>query len=367
MSDNGTARRLAALRDRMAARGVDLLAIGPGSHMDWLAGFHPHPDERPCLLLVSATKAVFLMPALNAEGSRAETDLPFECWSDDQGPDAALKRALATIGAGAARHVALDETMRADFALLVLSTLPGSSHEFTDGTLGALRMCKDAAEWAELKMNAAINDKAMLAARAALRPGVTELDIAEAVKAAFRAEGAEAHFTIVGAGGNGAFPHHQTGMTRLKTGDAVVIDIGGKKGRFFSDMTRMAVIGEAPEGYQAVHDIVEAAVQAALATARPGVRARDVDKAARDVIAAAGYGEYFVHRTGHGLGIDVHEPPYITSVSDTVLEEGMVFSIEPGIYLPGRFGIRLEEIVYLTKDGPSILSGLSRALHVAPA
>ncbi len=130
-------------------------------------------------------------------------------------------------------------------------------------------------------------------------------------------------------------------------------------------MTRMAIVGHAPDGYDEVHAIVERAVQAAMAAARPGVLAKSVDKAARDVIAHAGYGEYFVHRTGHGLGLEVHEPPYLTATSETVLEEGMVFSIEPGIYIPGRFGIRLEEIVILRADGPEILSSLPRQAFVA--
>ena len=145
----------------------------------------------------------------------------------------------------------------------------------------------------------------------------------------------------------------------------MVIDIGGRKDGFPSDITRMAVVGRPPEGYGQIHTIVEKAVQAALKAARPGVKARDVDAAARRVIDDAGYGEYFVHRTGHGMGIDGHEPPYITSTSETVLEEGMVFSIEPGIYLPGRFGIRLEDIVILREDGPEILSSLPRDLYVA--
>jgi len=142
------------------------------------------------------------------------------------------------------------------------------------------------------------------------------------------------------------------------------MDIGGGMNGYSSDMTRMAVLGTPPEGYEAVHAIVEAAVQAALKAARPGAKAHEVDDAARGVIAAAGYGDYFVHRTGHGMGVEVHEQPYITSVSQTVLEPGMVFSIEPGIYLPGRFGIRLEDIVILRDDGPEILSQLPRTLKV---
>ena len=360
-----TKQRLAALRAKMRKHGTDLVAVGPGSHMDWLLGFHPHPDERPCLLLVGPEKETFLMPGLNAEGSREETDIEFHMWSDADGPHSALASALAATDAVEAQNVVLDETMRADFALLLLDMLPGADHAFTDETLGALRMRKDATEFANLKMNAGIADRAMQKAFASIRPGMSELELASIIKDRFAEEGATPAFWIVGAGGNGAFPHHHTGVRKLEEGDAVVIDIGGRKDGFPSDITRMAVVGRPPEGYGQIHTIVEKAVQAALKAARPGVKAREVDAAARRVIEDAGYGEYFVHRTGHGMGIDGHEPPYITSTSETVLEEGMVFSIEPGIYLPGRFGIRLEDIVILREDGPEILSSLPRDVHVA--
>jgi len=142
------------------------------------------------------------------------------------------------------------------------------------------------------------------------------------------------------------------------------MDIGAGRDGFSSDITRMAVMGEAPEGYAEVHAIVEAAVQAAIAVARPGVKAHVLDDAARKVITDAGYGEYFVHRLGHGMGIEVHEPPYISASSQSVLDEGMVFSIEPGIYLPGRFGLRLEDIVIMRADGPEVLSGLPRDMQM---
>ena len=225
-------------------------------------------------------------------------------------------------------------------------------------------MRKDVGEYDRLKMNAGIADRAMQKAFASIRPGMTETELAGAIKDHFASEGATPAFWIVGAGSNGAFPHHQTGDRKLAEGDAVVIDIGGRKAGFPSDITRMAAVGRPPEGYGQIHTIVEKAVQAALRMARPGVKASEVDAAARNVIADAGYGEYFVHRTGHGMGIDGHEPPYITATSDTVLEEGMVFSIEPGIYIPGRFGIRLEDIVILRADGPEILSALPRDLHI---
>jgi Xaa-Pro aminopeptidase len=360
-----TTRRLAALREKMAATGTGLVAIGPGSHMDWVVGFHPHPDERPCLLLIGPERHTFLMPALNAEGSREATDIAFFNWSDAEGPEAALSAALDDIGAMAPGKVALDETMRADFALLLIDALPADTARcFTPETLGALRMRKDEAEYRKLKMNAGIADRAMQAAFARVRPGMTENELAAEIRSHFVSEGASPQFWIVGAGGNGAFPHHSASDRVIVEGDAIVIDIGGRKQGFPSDITRMAVVGQPPEGYGQIHSIVEKAVQAALKAARPGVMAKEVDAAARGVIEAAGYGAYFVHRTGHGLGIDIHEPPYVTATAETVLDEGMVFSIEPGIYLPGRFGIRLEEIVILRQDGPEILSGLPRDVHV---
>lgn len=347
----------------MESEGIDLVAIAPGAHMDWLLGFHPHPDERPCLACVSATGAAFLMPALNAEGTRASTDWPFFDWTDADGPETAFRDLLASLKVTSATRIALDESMRADFAALVQSALPDARTEFSATTIGALRMRKDQAEYECLKRNALIADSAMQAGWAAIAPGMTETEIAEIIRAKFIEKGAVPLFSIVATGQNGAFPHHQTGATVLKDGDTVVMDIGGGMDSYSSDITRMAVLGTPPEGYEKVHAVVEKAVQAAMKAARPGAKAHEVDDAARNVISDAGYGEYFVHRTGHGMGIEVHEQPYLTSVSQTVLEEGMVFSIEPGIYIPGRFGIRLEEIVILRAEGPEILSELPRSLH----
>lgn len=355
--------RLSALRARMAATGTDLIALGPGPNMHWAAGFHTHPDERPCLLMVAQGAAGFLMPALNAADARARCDLPMWTWADADGPGAALQQALADLRASTARKVAVDESMRADFALLLLDALPQAGHALAAETLGALRMRKDAAEQDALRMNAAIDDAAMTAVFAAIRPGMTEKDLAAVAAQVFADHGAAALFTIVGAGANGAYPHHHTGDTLIRDGDAVVIDIGARKGDFSSDITRMAVVGRPPADYDRVHAVVEAAVQAALAAARPGVAACEVDRAARRVITEAGYGEYFVHRTGHGMGLEGHEPPWISDSSQTVLEPGMVFSIEPGIYLPGRFGVRLEDIVILQEDGPEVLSRLPRDVH----
>lgn len=356
--------RLENLRSAMKAEAVDLVAIGPGAHMAWLLDVRPHADERPLLFCVTQDYAGFLMPALEADSARNQTDLPFHTWEDAVGPDAALADLLTRAGAENASSIVLDETMRADFAGLVQDALPGAKRQFCDSTVGALRLRKNAQEYAVLKQNAQVADRAMQAAWAAMTPGMTETDVAAIIRDSFKDQNATPLFTIVGAGGNGAFPHHHTGDTVLKSGDAIVMDIGGAMHGYSSDMTRMAVIATPPEGYAEIHAIVEAAVQAAMAAARPGVKAHVVDDAARGVISQAGYGEFFVHRTGHGMGVEIHEAPYITASSQTVLEKGMVFSIEPGIYLPGRFGIRLEDIVILRADGPEIFSDLPRDLTV---
>ena len=345
--------RLDQLRETMAEEGVDLVAIGPGAHLAWLLDIRPHGDERHLLLCVTQSYEGFLMPSLEAESAAQQTDLPFHTWDDADGPDKAFTELLHISGA-----------MRADFAGLVQDALPDAKRQFTATTVGALRMRKDTDEYVKLKRNALSADTAMKAAWFAMKTGMTETQVADIIRDSFASQDVKPLFAIIGAGGNGAFPHHHTGETVLKNGDAVVMDIGGGKDGYSSDITRMAVMGTPPKGFIEVHAIVEAAVQAAMAAARPGVKAHVVDDAARGVIMDAGYGEYFMHRTGHGMGIEIHETPYITASSQTVLEEGMVFSIEPGIYLPERFGIRLEDIVILRADGPEILSDLPRDVEV---
>ncbi|MHA6692124.1 M24 family metallopeptidase [Devosia sp. A449] len=353
--------RMAALRARMAATKTDLVVIGPSSHMLYLADLSPHGDERPVLLMVSQSFAGFLMPALNVDSARQNTDLPFFPWTDADGPHAALVQLLDATGVPRiSPSIVLDETMRADFALLVLDALPGAHRRFTDDTVGYLRSRKDDAEYDALKKSAVLNDAAMAAGFAALRPGITEREVATAIREFYKANGATTEFCSVCFGPNGAFPHHHTGDTPLKAGDAVLIDTGARIHGYPSDMTRVGYLGAAPEGFGQIHSILDRAVAAAITASKPGAKASDIDKAARDVITAAGYGPNFLHRTGHGLGIDIHETPYITATSETVLEEGMCFSIEPGIYLQGQFGLRLEEIVIIRNGVAEILSDMPR-------
>jgi len=361
MTEQSTAR-IASLRQKMAANAVDLTVIGPTGHMHWLLGLDPHGDERPVMLFVSQSYAGLLIPGLNAASVRQHTDLPFHTWSDDEGPARALAELIERTGINPANvGLSLDESMRADFALRVLEALPGARRSFSETSISALRCEKDESAYRALKASALLNDRAVAAGFAALREGITEVEVAEVITAVYEKAGSRAEFTSVCFGGNGAFCHHHTGATKLVRNSAVLIDAGARHMGYPSDMTRVGWFGDRPSPeFLKVAGVVEAAVQAALAAARPGAPARAVDQAARGTITAAGYGDRFLHRTGHGLGIEIHEEPYITGASDRPLGAGNVFSIEPGVYLEGSFGVRLEDIVFLRQDGPEVLSEMPR-------
>lgn len=365
-----TSNRLARLRQRMAETNTDLVAVGPSSHMQWLLGLNPHGDERPVMALVTADQAGVLMPKLNADAARTQCDsIPFYEWGDTDGPlDAltALLRKLDIIRPGVS--LVLDEMMRADFAFLLLDQFEAPIRRFTGDTIGQLRAEKDAEEHRLLRDCARLNDTAFELAFASLRTGMSENDVKAIIVDQYRTHGAEPAFCIVAFGPNSAFAHHHTGTDVLQPEMAVLIDAGCWLNGYPSDMTRCAWYGDAPDPkFTHIASVVEDAVQMALSAAKPGVVCSGIDRAARDVIEAAGFGAAFPHRVGHGLGVDVHEPPYVTASNDQALVAGNVFSIEPGVYLTDAFGIRLEDIVHLGPDGPEVLSGLSRrVMQIAP-
>jgi Xaa-Pro aminopeptidase len=358
--------RVTRLRKAMADDGVAITAIAPTDNLRWLLGFSPLYDERACALLISADGMAMLMPSLNAEQTASRAPgIELVRWADEEGPQEALRQTLARIGPASAGTLAADPVMRADHLLLLQEALAGTRTVDAGDVIWPLRELKDADELAVLARSAEVADRAVEAAWAACSAGVTELGIAEAINGVFSAAGCEPEFALVGSGPNGAFPHHETGARALQEGDAVVIDLGAVLDGYHSDITRMAFIGEPTARYREVHAVVEAAVVAATAATRPGATCGEVDAAARGVIEGAGFGEFFVHRTGHGLGLSGHEPPYLMAGSDVVLRTGMVHSIEPGIYLPGEFGVRLEEIVHVTDDGCERFSALGRDVHIA--
>lgn len=355
--------RLAELQSRLPGSGVDLVAVAPGANMRYLLRFAPLADERPCVLLVSHAAVCFVVPVLNAEQTRTATGMELITWSDAEGPEGALQQAVRALPVNPS--LAVDNTMRADTLLPLYAALGPRHMQLATDIIGAMRVSKSAEELTALQCAAAQADRAMTAGVAACRPGVTELEVARAVEAAFLADGADqVEFAIVASGPNGAFPHHHPGQCRLQPGDTVIIDIGASLDGYKSDITRVVHLGQPPDEVRQVYAAVLEALRRAEAAVRPGVLARDVDRAARTFLEDCGYGAFFVHRTGHGLGLEGHEPPWITSDSDTRLEPGMVFSIEPGVYLPGRFGVRIEDIVAVTPDGARVLTGFAHDLSV---
>jgi len=388
------ARRLRQSRTTMAREGIDLLAIPPGDDLRYLVGFSTVADERPSYLFITADAALFLVPELNAQQASAHIHDPMLTYGDSEGPAKALTAGRQRLGA---RHrIGVGDTMRADALLLLQHQWRDAQFVPASIVLAPLRMRKSAEEIEALRRAAATADTAVQAAWRACRPGVTEADIAAAVDAGFRTAGAtevksasvgsgpvteadiaaavdagfrtagatEVKSASVGSGPNSAFPHHHTGTRRAQAGEPVLFDLGSRVDGYCSDITRMAFLGEPPARYRDVHRAVEAAVQNALAVIRPGVPINEVDLAARRTIEQAGYGPDFVHRTGHGIGITEHEPPSVTQANALPLEEGMAFSVEPGIYLPGEFGVRLEEIVVVTAQGAEVLSRLPREVKV---
>jgi len=355
---------MVAAQRLMGEQKIDLLAVSPGDDMRYLLGYMPHPDERPCYLLVTPGAAAFVVPSLNASDAAQHVTMPTFAYTDADGPADALAGAAKALGGRSPRRIAVDDVMRADYVLTLQRAYPDAALALGSLILAPLRMRKSSEEIEVLKRSSRHADQAVRDAWAASRVGATEREIAEVAAASFKRSGSdEVLFTSVASGPNGAFPHHHSGARALRAGDSVTMDVGGRLEGYASDITRMAFVGTPTAKYLEVHQTVEAAVTAGMAAAHPGALLKDVDLAARAVIERAGYGQYFIHRIGHGLGLTGHELPSVTHLNPQPVEEGMVFSVEPGIYLPGEFGVRLEEIVYVATDGAHRLSELPRDVH----
>lgn len=357
--------RLAELQAEMEKAGVDLVAIAPTSNMHYLAGFMPFPDERLCTLLVGRGSVRFVVPELNADHVEANTGMETIRWTDASGPGDALEDALSELNVGPGLALAADASMRADTLLRLQDAIRPKRSISASGLMGVLRMRKSEDEIDALLNAAALADEALLAGAEACRPGRTEREVAAEIVNSFRESGVDSvDFTSVGSGPNGAFPHHMVSDRVLLEGDTIVLDIGATLNGYHSDVARVVHLGEPSDELMTAYQVVREANRLGREAAVAGANARDVDRAARNIIEQAGYGELFLHRTGHGLGLDVHEMPWITSDNETVLEAGMVFSIEPGIYLAGRFGVRIEDIVVVTENECRRLTGLDHELIV---
>lgn len=350
--------RLQAAAAALREKGTDALLLTPGADQFYLTGFeHTHAFKRLLALVLKADgSGSWITPQMNEAQVRefALPEHPVRAWGDGEGYLPALKEALAGV-----RSVAFDDEARAAFLLDLLDVAPGTRLSRASDITHGLRIRKSPAELELMRYAGKTVDDAIPAAIRFCTAGRTEEEVAELLQAELLRSSQESTigFTIIASGPNSAFPHHDTGRRKLEPGDVVIVDYGTRYRGYNSDITVTCSVGEpADPEVRKVYRIVWEAQQKALEAVRPGLPCQEIDRAARGVIEGAGYGKYFIHRTGHGLGIQIHEPPFMLEGNEERLEEGMVFSVEPGIYLPGRFGVRLEVIASVAADGVSLIN-----------
>ncbi|MFF0145834.1 Xaa-Pro aminopeptidase [Amycolatopsis sulphurea] len=367
----------AALRARLdraaraaSAADTDALLVAPGSDLRYLLGQAGGSFERLTTLVVPADgPPALVVPKLEAPGYHdvptAELGVEILTWVDGEDPYRLVADRLGKPG-----RVAVSDFTAALHVLALRAALGDAEQTLAGPILRELRMRKDTTEIDALRAAGAAIDRVHAGMGEWLRAGRTEAEVGADIAAAIVAEGhTRADFVIVGSGPNGASPHHDVSDRVIERGDVVVIDIGGPIAEGYnSDSTRTYAIGEPRDADVAgTYAVLQRAQQAAVGAVRPGATAESIDAAAREVIEAAGFGEYFIHRTGHGIGLDVHEEPYIVAGNSLPLEAGMAFSIEPGIYQPGRWGARIEDIVVVTGTGAEAVNTRPHELVVLDA
>ena len=360
------AGRLSSAAAAAADAGVDALLVTPGPDLRYLTGYDAIALERlTCLIVRASGDPVLVAPRLEVSAAEAsplgQMGVPIAGWNETDDP----YRMVASLVPGAS-SVALSNAMTALAVLNLREAMPDVRQVLAGDVLRELRMIKSAAEIDQLRHAGRAIDRVHEQVPELLRPGRTEREVGEDIAEAILAVGHETvDFVIVASGPNAASPHHDVSDRRLTAGDVVVVDIGGSlPSGYCSDSTRTYAIGNASTEFLTYYAVLESAQQRAVDAVRPGVTAQSVDAAARDVISAAGYGEHFIHRTGHGIGLETHEEPYIVQGNDEVLRTGMAFSVEPGIYLKGQHGARIEDIVVVTADGVESLNNTPHGLVV---
>jgi len=345
----------------MSESDIDVVMLSAGSDLPYFTGYEAMASERLTMLVVSQKgDPMLLVPQL--EAPRVGPG-PFEmvAWSDTDDPIGMLSRAV-----GHPRRVAVGDHTWSAFLIALQKEMSNVEWVIASSLTKNLRARKDPEEIATLRAAAEGVDRVLARAATEVRfAGRSERQVARDFALLTVEEGHEvASFTIIGSGPNSASPHHEPGLRTMREGDLVVCDFGGRVGGYFSDVTRTFSIGEPGEEEVLVHALVEEANRVSRSVIGPGVPCQEVDRWARSVIASAGYGRNFIHRTGHGIGLEVHEHPYMVEGNDLLLQPGMTFSVEPGIYLPGRFGVRIEDIVVCTERGVDELNRADRGLAI---
>jgi Xaa-Pro aminopeptidase len=362
-----TAREIDRMRraaEEASAQGFDALLVAPSPDLAYLTGYDPMPLERPTLLVLRAgEEPVMLVPELErplAADSPGGRSIELIGWTDAADPYVEAARLLPTHG-----RIAVCDRLWASHVLALQGSAGAASFEPASPVIGRLRAVKDDDELAALRRAARGADESFRQICTMGFLGRREEQVAADLADLLVRNGhTSAEFTIVASGPNAASPHHEPGGRTILPRDAVVMDFGGPLGGYYSDTTRTVVVGEPVEGFERVYDAVQRAQEAACDAVRPGIEAQQIDRVARRIIDDAGLGEKFIHRTGHGIGLEVHEAPYIVEGNDWVLEPGTTFSVEPGVYLEHEFGVRIEDIVVVTADGVERLNRSTRTLQV---
>lgn len=353
--------RLFRLSQSLTEAGVEAIVLTHPACFYYFAGVWLETGERAAALVVrrdgQATVVAHEMFAAPIE----EMNLPVRLWKDGQSAypilleaTAAIKGDIAVDGGWTARH------------LLFLQAAMGNTLRAVSGDsfIEACRVVKDEVEQTVLKQASRQADDVVMRMKRVLAVGLTEAQVARKLHQVWQDVGADAESfeAIVAVGTNGAEPHHEPDETPLVSGTTLILDTGGILDHYCSDITRTFVLGEPTEEVRVVYELVLSANRAGIAAAKPGVTLGEVDDIVRSVIDQGGYGEFFTHRTGHGVGLDIHEAPYVVSGNEQILTPGMVMSIEPGIYLPGKFGVRIEDLIVITETGASVLNEAPKAL-----
>lgn len=360
--------RIERLAAALKQGGMDALAVVPGANLRYLAGLDMHMNERLTVAFFPAEgQPAMVLPALEQPRAQAQASFPirFYPWTDSEGPQGALQRAADDLGLDGKRLGAEYTAMR----LIELRGIEQAAPEVVVGDatdiLASLRMAKDADELAAMRKAVAIVEDALRAAIGHIRVGMTERELADIWEGAMRAAGSGPSFTtIIASGPHAANPHHSNTERAFQLGDLIIMDGGALHDGYASDITRTVALGQPSAEARRIYELVQAANAAGRAAARPGASGDAVDRAARAVIEAGGYGPQFVHRTGHGLGLEVHEPPYMVAGNTAPLAPGMTFTVEPGIYVGGLCGVRIEDNVVITADGAESLTSFARDLIV---
>jgi Xaa-Pro aminopeptidase len=358
-------RRMKRAAEQADAAGLTGVLVTPGPDLLYFTGYEPIAiTERITMLVLQASRdPAIIVPSLerpDAESAPGAAALSVSDWSDGSDPYAATAELLDPQG-----RYAISDSAWAMHVLGLQQALPESRYVSMTSTLPMLRAVKDAVELERLAAAGAAADASFEQIKEVRFAGRRESEVAADLARFLRDHGhSEVDFTVVGSGPNGANPHHEFGERVIEVGDMVVLDFGGLKDGYGSDTTRTVHVGEPTDEERAVYEVVRRSQQAGFDAVRPGVECQEIDRAARGVITDAGYGEQFIHRTGHGIGLTTHEPPYMIEGDTNRLEPGMCFSIEPGIYLPGRFGVRIEDIVTVTAEGGRRLNNTPHELQI---